>query len=394
MKKPRVLVVSSNPPMNEMGGCLLFYRKFVERDDYTFAVVTNRVDYPGHGEPWLLVREPAWLQRLSRTRFANFAHDYRHALLGHRIPAEVKSFARSFAPDVIIMGAHNWMGDLGLALGRYLRVPVAGHFMDWASYAALGHRWMVHHLSSIYRKRYRRCDLAFGICPEMLETLGPHPNTEVFYPSGKSLDPPPAPRTRDDHEPFTLFFGGNLGQWYGHALAELGELLRSEPGLALRVAGKHPSWSEAANERMSREGEFLGYLDKRAYRMEMERADALLVIMGFDEESRVVESTSFKSKLVDYLQLGRPVIVWGPDYCTAVRHAEREGFAAMVTTPDPREVVSVLRKLADEPARAREIVEAGHRFFNGYLDADKVMGRARAAIGRLLEKPEPKWKKP
>ncbi len=388
MSKPRILVVSSNPPMNEMGGCLLLYRKFVDRDDYEFAVVTNRDDYPGHGEPWLLVEEPAWLRRLSRTRLANWVHDYRHEFLGKKVPSKVERFAREFAPDIVVMGAHNWMGDLGLQLGRRLGVPVAGHFMDWASYAALGHPWMIGRLSSIYRRRYRRCDLAFGICPEMLEALGPHPNAEVFYPSGKREVSVPPRRKRSGEAPFTLFFGGNLGQWYGKALAGLSESLRKEPDLALRVAGRNPSWSREAGARMEAMGEFLGYLDKTAYREALASADALLVIMGFDEESRMVEKTSFKSKLVDYLQLRRPVIVWGPPYCTAVRHAEAEGFAEIVTDPDPVRIVEAMRRLAADPARTEEIVAAGDRFFDEYLNADKVMGRARAAIERLLKRTE------
>lgn len=382
LPKPRVLLVTANPPMNEMGGCLLLFRQFVERNDYEYAVVTTRPDYEGNGERWMRIEAPRWLERLTHTRLANWGHDYQHLFRGKRVPAAVERFARDFKPDLVMTGMHNWVGDLGISIGKRLQIPVAGYFMDWASYAALGHPWMIRYLSEIYRKRYRKCDLALGICPEMLEALGPHPNAAVFYPSRKGEKGRPwVPEKGKD---FTVFFGGNLGQWYGKALSALSDQLAEEPGIRLRVAGRNASWDRASGERMEARGELMGYLDKTGLEGALESADVLLVIMGFDEESRQIESTSFKSKLVDYLQMRRPVVVWGPEYCTAVRHARREGFGEVVMTPDAGAVVKTLKKLSQEPERCQQLVEAGERFFDTYLDAGKVMGDTLGAVRKLL----------
>lgn len=382
LSKPRVLLVTANPPMNEMGGCLLLYRQFVEREDYEYAVVTTRPDYEGNGERWMRIEAPRWLERLTHTRLANWGHDYQHLFRGKRVPAEVERFAREFQPDLVMTGMHNWVGDLGISIGKRLQIPVAGYFMDWASYAALGHPWMIRYLSKIYRKRYRKCDLALGICPEMLEALGPHPNPAVFYPSGTGEKGRPwVPGKGKD---FTVFFGGNLGQWYGKALSALSDQLAEEPGIQLRVAGRNASWDKASCARMEARGELLGYLDKAGLEEALESADVLLVIMGFDEESRQIESTSFKSKLVDYLQKRRPVVVWGPEYCTAVRHARREGFGEAVMTPDARAVVKTLKKLAQKPERCHQLVEAGERFYDTYLDGRKVMGDTLQVVRKLL----------
>ncbi|NBD37247.1 MAG: hypothetical protein GVY10_01605 [Verrucomicrobia bacterium] len=383
MEKPRVLIVSSNPPLNEMGGSLLLYRKFVERDDYDFAVLTDR----DNGDPnalWERIHPPVWIRRLQKTRYSLWGHDLLHLFGKLFLHRDHLRFARSFQPDLVMIGAETWVADIGLAIARRMGVPAVGHFMDWPTYASLAHPFVRKRLGSIFRKRYRQCHLAFGISPEMIEALGPHPNPRVFYPSGTAVEEDMQPRRRPEGEPFRLFFGGNLGQWYGKALVRLYRELRNQGDFGLRIAGGNPSWTAAEEEELKANGVFAGYLGKEAYAAELEAADALLVIMGFGEENRMIESTSFKSKMVDYLQMGRPLLIWGPDYCTAVRHARREGFGMTVTEPDPSEVVAALAEMEANPEKCAGYVREGKRFFRERLDADRVMTEAYSAIMNLL----------
>ena len=378
MKKPRALIITTNPPLKEMGGSLLFYRQFIERDDYEVAVMTDRLDKKLDDIPWFQVGHPRLLARILKTRFALFGHDYIHLYAGKFISRDAISFARDFNPDIIITGAETWMSDLAITLGRKLNVPVAGHFMDWPTYASLGHDWVKKKFSSIFKRRYHCCQLAFGICPEMLEALGPHPNAHVYYPSGTWTG-----KETDSHEPvrespFTVMFAGNLGQWYGEAIVDLLGVMGNGKGnnIQLRIAGKNAPWTEEREKELVREGVFLGFLDHEACSAALGRSDALLVIMGFDEESRMIESTSFKSKMVDYLVQQKPLIIWGPEYCTAVRHAQREKFAEVITERNPEAVVAAARTLRDNPEKAKTLVQNGTRFFKENLDADIVFKKA------------------
>lgn len=370
--------------MDEMGGCILFHRQFVERDDYEVFVVTDRADFSSGQIPHIIYQHPRIVRRLMKTRLALFAHDYVHVFGGRWIPASILEAARRFKPDAVMVGAETWIADLGVRLAKKLRMPLIGHFMDWPTFAMMGHGWVKRHASGMFRRRYQACDLAFGICPEMLEALGPHPNARVFYPSGQRNGARLARPPRAAGSPFTVFFAGNLGQWYGKMLSRLAACFRGERDVSLRIAGRNAEWTAEEEATLRKEGVYLGFLKGADYDAAFANADALLVAMGFGEEDRLIESTSFKSKLADYLASGLPVIVWGPEYCTAVRHARREKFAGIVTSADPRAVVAAARTLAQDPKLAAALVENGIRFWGANLNADSVMHGARQAISSVV----------
>ena len=382
--KPRVLIVTTNPPLDTSGGSLLFYRQFILRKDYTAAVMTDNGLGKLDSIPWIKVEHPAWMQRLARTRLSLWVHDWIHLYAGRFVRREWVQFARDFKPDVIVGGAETWMMDLALSLGRQLNVPVAGFFMDWPTYASLGHDWCMNRLGEHFRKRYRASDAAFSISPEMREVLGEHPNSHLYYPSGEWSKSAPREPERAGDAPFTLLFAGNLGQWYGQAVDSLIRVLQDHPGLQFRVAGNNVPWNPAREQALRENGVFLGFLKNGEYRQALAEADALLVVMGFDEESRLIESTSFKSKMVDYLLQQKPLIIWGPEYCTAVRHARREEFGEVVTDPDPRAVVAVLESLKADPDRQARLVGNGERFFRENLESGRVFGHVRRVIGELI----------
>lgn len=383
MDKPRLLIVTSNPPMDEMGGCMLLYRQFVQRSDFEIFVVTDRLDYKAVDHRNMILSPPKMIARLMRTRFSLFGHDWMHLVQGNVIPRDLWREVQNFKPDAVITGAETWLSDLGGRMARRLRVPLVSYFMDWPSFGTRGHRRVKRFMSTQFRRRYRECDLAFGICPEMLEELGPHKNAKVFYPMGSKMERMTGP-SQSQNSPFTLLFAGNLGQWYGPMLLDLADYLQKNKDVQLRIAGKNAEWGTGKEMQLSKEGVFLGFLKGDAYHEALSGADALLVIMGFGVEDKLVESTSFKSKMADYLGLGLPLIVWGPDYCTASRHAQREGFGLVVNSPDPDGVADAMTRLRDDPALAKELSERGQDFFHRELNAEVVLKNAYQEIINLL----------
>jgi len=388
MTRPlRVLFVTSTPPMDSLGGALLFHRQFHGSGDFELFVVTDNPAFENGAWPSIVLQLPAPVRRLMRTRVGLFVHDAVHLLRGAWIPPRVWRAAREFQPDLVLTGAETSMADLAHRLARRLRRPLVGHFMDWPTYGMLAHAPVRAWASRQFVRRYRRCQLAFGICPEMLEALGPHPNARVFYPFAPAHSehlPQPPPGPISPQRPYTLLFAGNLGEWYGQALLELLERIPAAGSLQLAIAGCHASWSAEREQQLVADGTYLGFLKGQPYRDALARADALLVIMGFEEEARPIESTSFKSKIVDYLLAERPLIVWGPPYSTAVRHARRDGFGVVVDTPDASAVVAALERLRDDPALGLRLVDAGRRFRQRCLEAGVVLPAALEAKRALV----------
>lgn len=389
MKRPlRVLFVTSTPPMDSLGGALLFHRQFHGTEEYKLFVVTDNAGYEPGEWPSILLRLPSPVRRLMRTRLGLFVHDAVHLFRGAWIPPRVWRAAHRFQPDLVLTGGETSMADLADRLARRLRRPLVGHFMDWPTYGMLAHRPVLAWTSRQFVRRYRRCQLAFGICPEMLEALGPHPNARVFYPFAQKHSeplPPPPSGPVSPRRPYILLFAGNLGEWYGQALLDLLEHIPAGDALKLAIAGCNAGWTSEKERQLVVDGIYLGFLKGQPYRDALARADALLVIMGFEEEARQIESTSFKSKIVDYLMAERPLIVWGPPYSTAVRHARTEGFGLVVDTADPSAVVASLEQLCADPALGRLLVEAGRRFRRRCMEADVVLTEALDAKRALVK---------
>ncbi|EMI52272.1 hypothetical protein RSSM_06300 [Rhodopirellula sallentina SM41] len=368
-----------------MGGSMLLYRQFVERDDYELFVVTDKPGFQSSHFPVINYEHSPLVRRVQKTRLSLFAHDYIHTVASRRVPQNILDEAEAFQPDVIMMGAESWIADLAIRLARKMSLPLVGHFMDWPTYGMLGHQIVKNYCSKRFTKRYQACDLAFGICPEMLEALGPHRNSEIFYPPGKQRDHKAQPHSpRNQNERFQLLFAGNLGQWYGTMLLALAKEMENEPLLRLRIAGKNHEWSQAETKRLTDQGTFCGFLKGDQYQRELDEADALLVIMGFSEDSKLIESTSFKSKMADYLITGKPIIVWGPEYCTAATTAIRHGFAEVVNQETPSEVLTKTKYLSSNPQVCIDQVANGQRFFDKYLDPGPVFDNVLRCIKQLL----------
>jgi glycosyltransferase involved in cell wall biosynthesis len=94
--------------------------------------------------------------------------------------------------------------------------------------------------------------------------------------------------------------------------------------------------------------------------------------------------TSFPSKMINAMQLGLPVVVWGPEYCSAVQWARRGNRALCVTDPDPAALRLALEALADSPSEqqrlAKSACEAAAGDFNSQRIQEKFIGILRRAF--------------
>ena len=109
-------------------------------------------------------------------------------------------------------------------------------------------------------------------------------------------------------------------------------------------------------------------------------ADFVFVPMGFDaDEMKCNMQVSFPSKLVDYTATGLPLLVCGPDYCSAVRWARRQGsIAEVVTSEKVEELAAAVQRLEQTQYRKRLGLasrEVGNRLFS-YRTSVETLHRA------------------
>src|SRR4029077_13810706 len=101
-------------------------------------------------------------------------------------------------------------------------------------------------------------------------------------------------------------------------------------------------------------------------------ADALLVVMSFEREHELFMRTSFTTKFLDYVAFGKPVILWGPEYCTPFRLAREHGGAVAVDQNNAGAIVSVARQIAGNTAWREQLSQEATRLHQTLFNPDRL----------------------
>ena len=378
-KRMRVLYLNYIPPVPSWGTAMSFYRHFVERDDFQIFVATDNPEVQQYQVPYPFLRFdiPKWLKRMQHTRFYRWFWQYNQSIAGYFVPQQVWQAARAFKPDLVftIAGSWNWTARLAQRVARRLGVPLAASFNDWFDFGVVMHPYFRGSMESAFRKFYQDCDLAFCTSEGMLEALGPHPNAHVLYPIGNSM-------VDNKHQfipfasngrPATVFFAGSLSFWYGLMLERL-VLAGADSPLRFEIFGSHvhASWSASFDNFARTAGVYRGQVPFDRLRTHAQEADLLLLPMGFGDECAQTERTSFKTKFLDYLTFQKPIVIWGPEYCSAVRVAREFDAAECYTSPDAAGCIVALENVARSSERQKQLVANAHRMYHSRFEPSRI----------------------
>ena len=131
---------------------------------------------------------------------------------------------------------------------------------------------------------------------------------------------------------------------------------------------------------------YRGLLPFDQLRQEMAEVDCLLLFMGFGEACALTERTSFKTKFLDYLTFQKPILLWGPDYCSASGYAKEFDSAEQCNSPDAKAFLKTLLDLQANPDRQKTLVENADKMFQDRFHPDKIhaefVKHSRKLLGR------------
>jgi glycosyltransferase involved in cell wall biosynthesis len=190
-------------------------------------------------------------------------------------------------------------------------------------------RWLV---NAGNRYVYRFAGERFCVSPEMEHALRERYGVRgsVLYPN-RSTEIVPRPASMNvslrHKSRLTIGYAGSLVYGYRQGIEKLLPIMR-ETGVTLRIYSLHkPTFNHGA------EVEYAGAFrspDEVWPRVQME-CDAVILPYCDPEDGNVeLYRTHFPSKLTEYLALGMPVIVSGPEYATGVRWAARNPQSCIV----------------------------------------------------------------
>lgn len=387
-RKTKVLLVSIVPPKNDCGVRIVMHRMFVERSPFELHVASN-ANFANDLLVHTPLRLPRPVYRLRKSRFgprlASWVIDYENFIWPLTVNRELETAVKTFMPDVILTLAESGLCHLARKTAQRHGLPLAGLFLDWfpVMNGHYGHRATQAILSRRYRELYSACDLAFCTSDGMQEMLGPHPNSHVIYPMpGKHVASQNArPRA---NERFRLVYVGSVENFYGRMLCSLIEKMELAQDLEIIVVGPNADWPVELLERAKQNGVYLGFRSPEQAADVMASADALLVVMSFEKEQELFMRTSFTTKFLDYVAFGKPVILWGPDYCTPARVARKNGGAVVVNENDPDKIVSVCRQIARDAVWREQLSQQARQLHQTLFDPERLQEIFVSEIEKLV----------
>jgi glycosyltransferase involved in cell wall biosynthesis len=388
-EKLRVLLVSIVPPKNDCGVRIVMHRQLVERNPFELHIATN-ADFADDLLVHTRLQLPYLIHRLRKSRFgpplATWITDYENFIWPLTANGALEGAVQHFEPDIVLTLAECGLCHIARKTAQRYRLPLAGLFLDWfpVMRGHYGHKSTQEILSRRYRELYATCDLAFCTSDAMQEILGPHPNSHVIYPmpgryrvAAENTCP-----TRTGR--FRLVYVGSVENFYGRMLCSLIEAVEATSDLEIVVVGPNADWPKQLLEHARARGAYLGFKAPEEAADVLASADALLVVMSFEREHELFMRTSFTTKFLDYVAFGKPVILWGPEYCAPVRLAKKHGGAAVISTDDAGAVVSLCRQIAGNPALNQKLSKEALQLHQTLFNPDRLQAIFVGEIEKLV----------
>ena len=109
--------------------------------------------------------------------------------------------------------------------------------------------------------------------------------------------------------------------------------------------------------------------------------------MSFDAAMQRRMSTSFPSKLTEAVQLGLPIVIWGPEHCSAVQWARRGDRALCVTNPNPSTLRRRLEELAGSQSEQEGLAARARDAAEGDFNPERIQAQFIAALQQAIRAP-------
>jgi len=374
---PRLLYFSDVPVASTFHGSALVHRLLEDHPPERLLVMETKPlraaperrlrgvryrEFPMSGNRWRYTRAQRWAGSWMLLQVARHARNLSRSLEG-------------FAPEAVLTVAseYSWLVAARFAETANLPLHLILHD-DWPpSMPVL--RGLRARQELLFGGVYRRARSRLCVSPFMEQEYREKYGVagQVLYPSWakntSSFDR--TVRAYDDHRgPLVGAYAGNIFRGgYARQIAGLAERLAARGGHLLLFGPQSPQRLQFWGlDRKNVLPQGLVSSQELISRLRAE-ADFVLVPMSFesgDDERNM--RISFPSKLTDYTAAGLPILIWGPDYCSAARWARRYApVAEIVTSQAVEDVEAALRRL--EQAQHRERLgraarEVGDKLFS------------------------------
>lgn len=372
---PRLLYVADVPVESSYHGSALVYRLLQDYPPERLLVIEAK---PLRSLPERRLSEVEYRQfsigaeRWLNTRLSRWASTW-CALKAASSPRLLLRSFDGFDPEAVLTIAHgySWLAAARMAMKMELPLHLIVHD-DWPSMTAVVpafRPWLHCQFNKVYRQAASRFCVSPGMEAEYRRKYGI--SGHVMYPSYSKNCPPLdlVPRAyRDESRPLVGAYAGNIfDRGNARLIATLAQCLEHRGG-SLILFGPHSPEDLKSLGLDCHNILPQGLVSSQEMIMRLRKeADFLFVPMPFGVDGDAGASRfSFPSKLTDYTATGLPLLICGPDCCSAVRWAQQNrAVAEVVTSP----------RIEDIGAAVNRLEQAQHR---------ELLGRAAMELGQTL----------
>ena len=359
---PRLVYIADVPVQPTVAGAGLLYRLLQDYPAGKLLVVEGwpAISPPDRRLPGVAYRQIAlWPQR-GRTRLKRLAVPWL-IMTAPAYAGRLQRSLKSFDPEAVLTVAENYAWLAAAQLAKHAGLPLHLIIHDhWVSLLDI-HPAVKPRLERLFGRLYRRAASRLCVSPFMEEEYRRSYGAagEVLYPSRPKdrLCFQGLPQTYSNKSgPLVGAFAGRiLIAGYARLIAEVAKRLEVRGG-SLLLYGPH-SPQDLKRWGLDRQNVFPQGLTDPAELISRLRkeADFLFVPMAFDADGMDYNMrVSFPSKLVDYTATGLPLLIWGPQECSAVRWAQLDApVAEVVTSKGVGEIDAALQRLEQPQHRER-----------------------------------------
>ena len=149
-------------------------------------------------------------------------------------------------------------------------------------------------------------------------------------------------------------------------------VFKDHPSIRLEVRGSNPAWPPSFVEKMRDCGLLLPFVPREELTEWLESADAFLVTQSFDDKQKRAMMTNFPSKLSEFAQYGKPLIIWAPAYASGNVWAREESRALVVDNGDPQYLLQAVERLCDDTDELIRLRHASQTVASGCFDPERI----------------------
>jgi glycosyltransferase involved in cell wall biosynthesis len=386
MNALRILLISSVLPQDTTGGEVVLYRHLSRWSELRLAIASEESENLLTKDILQLKANPL-LTRLTKTKLSRWAHDVRQCLNAFYNTNQVRHYINKHGkPDLILTVAHGELCWLAQQISQEFNIPLVTFFHDWWPDLAYVHTWAREVLTNRFKQLYQQSSLAFCVSQDIRQALGTHPNAQILFPiptesvSEKSLT------TLTRQESFRVIYAGTLSDIYGSMIQALCNSFQGIPSIQLKLFGPQPDWPDLLVQQIKADGIYGGFISRDLLVDELGKANALLVALSFNQPDQMRMQTSFPSKLLEYCQFGKPIIIWGPEDCSAVRWGRKHQSALVVTSSLAQDLVKAIQELATQPEEQIRLVNKALEMAQGMFNPEKIQQQFVESLHQVAAK--------